>query len=881
MILFCVAYFLCAESSSFLSARHSSFATFWLPAGLFLAVLLLNRTRDWLWLILAAFPADFIFDVFYGTKPVVILCFFCANTLQAVLGAWLVRQFVAERPTLATLKEFAGLLLFAAVFSSMLGAIIGAATLVHFGLSRSFEQSWKVWWGSNAMAILILTPFILTWLSKKSGVRGEFGSPKKITEAVLLLLVLVVYEWFLLYLGHGIMSINRTWAIPLLLWAGLRFGVRGATAVSLLLSLSVAFFTTQYAIGLNGAEISTSQYIFPMQAVLAMASLVALIPAIVINERNQTLAELRESEERFKNLSAAAFEGICISEDGVILDVNSQFVAMFGYQNQNEVIGRKIVEFVAPEWRDSIAERIRAGQETIYGHQLLRKDGSTFYAEAQAKMIRMDYRLLRMTALRDITERKNTEQALRESEEKFSKAFRTSPDVMTITDFETGHYLEVNEAHEKVFGYKREEVIGRSPTEIGIHSNPEIRDRMLQLLREHGSFSNVEIETSTRDGRRRALLHSGELIELGGRLCVLRVSHDITDRKHAEEALRNSETLFRSYFEQAIVGCAITSVSKGILTVNDQLCQMLGYSRDELQKMSWDQFTHPDDLAADEAQLNRMIRGEIESYTLDKRYIRKDGRIIYATIAVRCVRHPDGSPDYVVGLAMDITERQEAIFREQQARAEYTFQLIASQEAERTRIARELHDSLGQNLLLIKNRAQLELSKKRLSVKLREQLQGISDLASLVIAEARQISHDLHPHQLDHLGVTRSLKAMIENASEASAMEIKGKFDPVDDLFSGEAAVNLYRTVQESLNNVLKHSRARHACVTLERDIHEVILSIEDDGRGFETGGKSKGLGLKNIAERARMLGGKLKMDSRPGKGTRVEITIPISAEAG
>jgi PAS domain S-box-containing protein len=884
--LFGLAYFFCAEAGNYLSPRGGTIVTFWLPGGLFLAVLLLNRTRDWPCLVLAALSANFIFDHFYGTKFVVIVAFFCANTVQALTGAWLVRKFVADRPALATLKEFIGLLGFAAVFSAMLGAFIGATTLVHFGFSQSFEQSWKVWWGSNAMAILLLTPFILTWFSKPPRARNKFGSPKKIAEAVLLLLALIIYVWVLLFLGHGLMSTNRTWAIPLLLWAGLRFGRRGATSVSLLLSLLTAFFTTQYAIGLNGAEIPTGQYIFPMQAVLAMASLVALVPAIVIGERNRTLAELRESEERFKNLSSAAFEGIFISENGRILDVNDQGLKMFGYE-RNEMIGRKIIELVAPESRELVAEAIRAGRETIYGHQLLHKDGSVFFAEAQARMVRAGNQTLRMTALRDITE-----------------------------------------------------------------------------------------------------------------------------RKQAEEALRKSEALFRSYFELAMVGCAISSLEKDVVAVNDQFCRMVGYSRDELHHMTWTQLTHPDDVADDVAQFNRVLAGEINAYTLDKRYIRKDGREVFVTLSVRCVRHPDGSPDYFVALVMDITERKsveqalreseekfskafqsnpngicitemetgryievnesfckvfgysheemightalelgvwknkadrerliqpllkgdvvrdfqmetrdrnnqmkilmvsaelielggekclvsmlhditdrkraeaeraEAQTREAQARVEYTFQLIASQEAERARIAAELHDSLGQNLLLIKNRAQLALSKESTRAALREQMEGINELAAQTIAEVRQISRDLHPHQLDHLGLTRAIEAMIDSAAQASGLELKHKLDSVDDVFPKDAAMNLYRVVQESLNNILKHSHAKHASITLEHDVHEVLLRIEDDGCGFKTGKSEKsgkGLGLKNIAERVRMLGGKLAIDSQPGKGARVEVTIPIS----
>lgn len=243
-VLFGAAYFFCAEASSYLSARDGTFVSFWLPAGLSMAVLLLNRTRDWPWFLIAALPANFIFDLHHDSKPnpSIIFFFYCANTIQAVTGAWLARRFVAERPTLATLKEFFGLIGFAAIFSTTLGAFIGAATMVHFGLSQSFAQSWKIWWGSNAMAILIFMSFILAWSSKANKARRDFDSPGKIVEAVLLLVALIAYVSFLIYNGRGIVSMHRSWAIPLLLWTGLRFGTRGATIVSLLLSFTMAFF---------------------------------------------------------------------------------------------------------------------------------------------------------------------------------------------------------------------------------------------------------------------------------------------------------------------------------------------------------------------------------------------------------------------------------------------------------------------------------------------------------------------------------------------------------------------------------------------------------------------------------------------------------------
>jgi PAS domain S-box-containing protein len=754
---FGAAWFLCAEVGSHLSARGGTFVSFWLPAGLLLAVLLLNRTRNWPWFLLMVLPVNFLFDLIHDPQknPEIIFAFYCANMMQASTGAWLVRRFVAARPTLATLKEFTGLLGFAAVLSPMLGAIIGAATLVHFGLSPSFGQSWKIWWGSNAMAVLILTPFILVWFSgARRGTRNRIDSPKRMAEAVLLLLGLTGYGWYLLAYDQGIMASNKSIMIPFLLWAGLRFGPRWATAVMLLLALVISFFTSHFSIGLTPAQVSSGDYIFLLQTFLAMAALVALIPAIVSDERDRFLEETRESEERFKNLSAAAFEGICLSENGRILDVNSQFLAMFGYEKDSEVIGRPIVELVAPESRAMAEEAVSRGRETIYGHQLLRRDGSIFFAEAQAKMIRRDGRNVRMTALRDITSLKNAEEALRESEEKFSKAFQSNPNGICITEMATGRYIEMNESFCRLFGYSRAEMIGHTSIEMDIWEHPADRERLVRPLREGGVVNNVQVRTRDRNRQTKILLVSAEIIELGGRQCMVSMLHDMT-------------------------------------------------------------------------------------------------------------------------------EREAAIQREQQARTQYTFQLIASQEAERGRIARELHDSLGQNLLLIINRTQLELAKKGLPDDVRDQLQGIGDLAMLAIAETRQIAHDLHPPQLDYLGLTQSLTAMVESAGEASSFKLAGKFDEVDDVFSTEAAMSIYRIVQESLNNILKHSRAKNARATLERDIHEVLLKIEDDGCGFNVHENGKGLGLRNIAERVQMLGGKLKIDSQPGKGARIEIRIPISAEAG
>jgi PAS domain S-box-containing protein len=369
---------------------------------------------------------------------------------------------------------------------------------------------------------------------------------------------------------------------------------------------------------------------------------------------------------------------------------------------------------------------------------------------------------------------------------------------------------------------------------------------------------------------------------------ILRVLHDATERKQAELELRDSERRFRSYFELATVGFVITSLDKRFLAVNDEYCRILGYTREELLGRSWAELTHPDDLRGNEAMYNDALAGKSDAYTLDKRFIRKDGTVVYSTVSARCVRRADGTPDYFVSLLQDITERklaeaerERAVASEREAREEFTRQLIESQEAERRRIAGELHDSLGQNLLLVKNYAQLAVSAGLGSPQAREQLETIMQLSSDAIAEVRRISHDLCPYQLDDVGLTLALEALINKTSGSTEIRFAHKLDSVDDLFSSEAASSLYRVVQECLNNILKHSGASSVNIRLERDVRHVDLWMEDDGRGFDVSatpekGRAGGLGLRNIAERVRLLGGELKLDSQPGKGTRIKVKVPI-----
>ena len=221
-----------------------------------------------------------------------------------------------------------------------------------------------------------------------------------------------------------------------------------------------------------------------------------------------------------------------------------------------------------------------------------------------------------------------------------------------------------------------------------------------------------------------------------------------------------------------------------------------------------------------------------------------------------------------------------AVFRQRIKRLEaekanqerFSRQLLDTQESERKRIARELHDSLGQNLLVIKN-GLIQLDGQEGNGKV-EQLADITDQA---LTEVREISADLHPYQLDRLGLNKTIAGMVRRVSESSGIILNFESDELRKKLSKKVEINLYRVIQEAVNNIIKHSGASEGKITIALKDEKVNIDIKDNGQGFVVGQKSKtgGLGLTGMAERLKIIDGELKITSAPGEGSLIEIFAP------
>jgi signal transduction histidine kinase len=217
------------------------------------------------------------------------------------------------------------------------------------------------------------------------------------------------------------------------------------------------------------------------------------------------------------------------------------------------------------------------------------------------------------------------------------------------------------------------------------------------------------------------------------------------------------------------------------------------------------------------------------------------------------------------------------IQKEKIQREEFSRRLMESQEFERKRIAAELHDGLGQNLLIIKNKAMFGLDAVTEPSKAAKQLEEISELASRSADEVRGIAYNLRPYLLDKLGLTKGLRSMFRRLEDSTEVRFTAEIDEIDNLFGKDQEINLYRILQEAANNVIKHARARNASATVKKHSNYVLFRMQDDGRGFTRSARQgDGFGFVGIAERVRILGGSWNVESELGRGTTITVIIPL-----
>ena len=645
-------------------------------------------------------------------------------------------------------------------------------------------------------------------------------------------------------------------------------------------------------------------------AMLDEARLDGVAFVLDITERKRAEEALRQSEERFQQAMEATNDGLW--------DWNVKSGDVYYSPAYSRMLGYEAAEFAnhVQSWIDLLhpddrAKAVSVNQDCIENRipnfevefRMRTKGGEwkTILGRGKAVCRDADGRAIRMIGTHlDITERKRAEEALQKAHDEletkvqertaelakaneelaiFQKFAEASGQGFSMADLD-GHLIYLNPALCRMLGEERPE--DRIGQHLSIYYSEESNRRGKQeiepALKQRGNWQG-ELPMLSRGGKSVPTWQNSFMIrdENGKSVCMAVVVTDITERKQAEEALRQSERRFRNYFEQGLIGMAVTSVDKRWLEVNDRLCEILGYRREELVQTNWAALTHPDDVEPNLRLFNPLLAGEIEHFTLNKRYLKKDGSIVYTTIHTRAFRKDDGTIDHIVTLIEDITARkqaEEALDRERQS----LWRMLQAGDHERQTISYEIHDGLAQYLAAAIMQFQARDTLRENSPKeAKKAYKTAMELVRQAHSESRRLISEVRPPVIDEDGIETAISHLVHEQRRHGGPTIKFDSDVQFGRLPSILENAIYRIVQEALTNACKHSKSKKVTVSMIQEGQDVRLEVRDWGIGFHPESVEEGhFGLESIRQRVRLLGGRLAIETAPGSGTLIRVVVPI-----
>jgi PAS domain S-box-containing protein len=390
--------------------------------------------------------------------------------------------------------------------------------------------------------------------------------------------------------------------------------------------------------------------------VLASGLLIFVLLQRELRIRSAVEWKFDESEERYGQLFEYSLDAILLtSPDGVIHAANPAACQMF-QRTEEEIkqVGRNgLVDVADPRLKPAVEERARTGK--FHGElTFIRKDGTKFEGDITTSVFQSQNGILHSSmTIRDISARKQAEGILRQSEERSSKMFRSSPAAIIISRVADGKFIDVNDAACQIYGYSREELIGHTSLELGIIS-PQERNKLVAALTSQGLLRGVELTIHSHIDGDREVLYSMDLLEIDGVPCMLTAMNDITERKRAEKELQESQERYRNLFESNPHPMWVYDLETlAFLMVNDSAIQNYGYSRDEFLGMTIKDIRPKEDLPA--LMENIKTSQKIFQSSRGWRHIKKDGSIINVEISSHSLQF-DGRPARLI-MANDITEQ--------------------------------------------------------------------------------------------------------------------------------------------------------------------------------------------------------------------------------
>jgi len=596
-----------------------------------------------------------------------------------------------------------------------------------------------------------------------------------------------------------------------------------------------------------------------------------------ITERMRGEREL----ERYRAMAESAHDAIFFKDpDGRYTYVNASALQILGLPKK-EVIGKTDHDILSrPE---EAARNVQSDREVFETREsgrvtkrMTSRDGKEYWCQV-VKVPQFDEsgELTGLVGIaRDVTERRRVEEALRESEAKFKAMIESIGDHMSMMDRDL-NILWVNEKAKRVFGG---DLIGRKCYEV-YHRRTEPCEPYpcitLKAFRD-GQIHEHDTAVIGKDGKPIHFHCTANVAlrdEKGRPTSVIEISRDVTERKRAEQGLRRYEAMVESA-QDAIF---FKDMESRYVVANAKTLDVFGLPRKEvIGKSDYEMMADREEARRNVDDDQRVFRTG-EPAEIVKHMTRHDGQEYW----LQAVKVPqfDGAGNLVglVGVARDVTEQKRLEERLRSLAAE----MSVSEERERRRIAAELHDQVGQDLVL----STLKLEALMESAGASPELEQIHDSISRAIRSLRTLTFEISPPVLSELGLEPALEWLAERFEEQHGLQISFQDDGQPKPLSEEVAGLLFQATRELLTNVARHAQADKVNVSVHRHSGRVRIKVEDDGRGFDASsalrpeGAEDGYGLFSISERLGYLGGSVEIDSQLGRGSRVVLLVPLQPE--
>jgi PAS domain S-box-containing protein len=632
-----------------------------------------------------------------------------------------------------------------------------------------------------------------------------------------------------------------------------------------------------------------------------------------MTSRKEMEEALRTSEESLRySFDNAAIGMALVSTNGQYLKVNPKFCEITGYSIQ-ELTSKYFMDITHPNDKKEsmlLFSRMRRGETSSceIEKRHIHKNGHIVWISLTASsVLAADGQVLYFVAqMQDITERKRVEQALRDSEENFRRAFDDASTGMAIVSLD-GYFLKVNPRLSQITGYSRAELLAKNFQSITFPDDWEIDFQYWNKMLS-GELHTCEYEKRYvhKKGHIAWILLTGSTVcdEYGNLMYCVAQMQDITERKRVEQALRNSEERFRSAFDYASIGKALVSPEGRWLKVNRMVCKITGYSEEELLNMDFQSITHPDDLEIDLKFMGYVLKREIETYQLEKRYMHKDGHPVWIQLNVSPVCEADGSIAYLISQIQDITDRKIAEEQLRKAKEEAEAAALAKAEFLATmshEIRTPMNAVLGMTTLLEATPLNEEQRDLLNTIKSGSNtlLGIINDILDYSKVESGKMELDSHP--VDIRACIEEAFSLFRQRAAKQGIVLNADIDPaMPPVILGDS-VRLRQVLVNLIGNAIKFTDFGHIDVQVRHEPNpeeepgalELHFQVADTGCGipadklqiiFESftqvapaisrkyGGT--GLGLAICNRLVQLMGGRIWVESELDKGSTFHFSV-------